>query len=270
MKTKLREKDGITIYRVLDEKHSAPYIIKQFSNPEDLREIENYQLLNSLGIKTLKILEYGADFIAMEDIEANPTLRLATEADLGNIEVSGALGRWYKKFHDAGEAYLKLNDIPMYSETDQITIENLNMVKRKTNSESNPFWNCLQSKLEKVYARIASMGITFSYNDFYYCNLVVDKSNSEAFMFDYNLMGMGSRVSDLSNVICSLKGSAKDAFLEAYGDFSEDDFKFYSLLSPIIGLIFASKREVMPEWAKDDLKSLKDGELLKLVNSLIE
>jgi hypothetical protein len=47
--SEIRSKDGIFVYRIVHGGKS--YVLKYFMNDSDRREIENYRILNSLGIR---------------------------------------------------------------------------------------------------------------------------------------------------------------------------------------------------------------------------
>ena len=52
--TLMGDKDGVSVWRVVTDSDS--YVMKCFGKPEHRREIANYQLLNSLGVPTLRVI----------------------------------------------------------------------------------------------------------------------------------------------------------------------------------------------------------------------
>ena len=65
----LRSKDGVEVSRVFYGGKTC--IVKCFENKNYIREIDMYKLVNSLGIKTLKIYYFGNNFIIMEDLNTS-------------------------------------------------------------------------------------------------------------------------------------------------------------------------------------------------------
>jgi len=104
--TKIREKDGISVYRV--DSNGERYILKSFKNPWDRREISNYKLLATLNVPTLPMLNHTEMALLLPDVEACGEYRLGTEADMSDVRVARAVARWYKTLHEKGtEANLK-------------------------------------------------------------------------------------------------------------------------------------------------------------------
>lgn len=52
--TVLQDKDGVTVARVASGGES--YVLKCFQNVEFRREIQNYQILSSLGVPTIDVI----------------------------------------------------------------------------------------------------------------------------------------------------------------------------------------------------------------------
>lgn len=80
-------------------------------------------------------------------------------------------------------------------------------------------------------------------------------------MFDYNLLGIGYRYSDIRNVCSSLSEEAGKVFIKEYGNINETEKVMDDGLSILINLIFAYKRSKFPEWAKESLSAVFSGEL---------
>ncbi len=75
----LQQKEGVTVARLYCD--GGPCIIKVFDRKDFCREIDNYRLLASLGIK--------------EDLDSSAVARLAA--------------RWYRLLHQKGREYMEQN-----------------------------------------------------------------------------------------------------------------------------------------------------------------
>lgn len=261
----IRSKDGITLYRV--ESEGKKLILKIFDKQEDTREIENYLMLSKLGIKTLPLLGCTGNAILLEDVEASTSYRLGKENDLKDPETARAIARWYKMLHRKGKAYLSdftTDKKKMYDETDIITIDNMNFAAEKTGTVGNVLWEIIIENYDTIRHQIDTLDRTLTYNDFYWTNLIVSKNGDSAFMFDYNFLGKGIVYSDIRNVISALSMEAAEAFIQEYGvDINETEKKADAFFAPLVTLVHACRRETFPYWAKDSLKALKDGEILR-------
>jgi hypothetical protein len=89
--------------------------------------------------------------------------------------------------------------------------------------------------------------------------MVVRKDKSEAFMFDYNLLGKGYAYADIRNVCSVLGESARRVFLDEYGGFDEFEVLVDNVASVIVTLYFACKLKKFPQWAMQYLQSVEDG-----------
>ena len=242
----IREKDGIALLRIKTGKRC--FVFKYFENDEFRREIEIYDILNSLEIETVKVFAMTEKSILMEDITASNTFRLGMKEDLSDPVVAKALARWYRNLHFAGYDYIEENGKDFYCENSVVTKKNLAFVKNKTKTENLPVWKIIEDNFEKIESAIKSEIYTFNYNDFYYTNLVVGKDKSKAFMFDYNLFGKGSAYSDINNVCWSLSEDAKKAFCEEYGKIDEHEKLVTEISIALSSLYFACKKEEFPDW----------------------
>lgn len=263
---KIRSKDGISLYRV--KSGSDSFVLKHFENVEFRREIENYLILQKLGIPTIKLIAYTDESILMEDITQSEKYRLAAEADMRDAQIAESLAEWYKKLHDKGKAYVKDKGSDLYMETDCITQENIDFIKKRTQTEHNPVWEEIKKNVPLIRERIANTETTLTYNDFYYTNMVVAKDKSEAFMFDYNLLGKGFVMSDIENVTCQLSDDAKTAFLQAYGKINAEEQLLYNVTGPLVSLYCASQRESFPDWGLEALECVLDSSLLSNLYAL--
>lgn len=263
----LQNKDGVIVARVFcDDK---TYILKLFKNPEFRREIENYRVLSGLRVPVLKIINSTDISLLMEDINESSIYRLGTNADMDNVDVAVQLAKWYRTLHDSGEKYVNEHSSVLYDETDYITRENIEFIKRSTKTENLGVWKLIDDNFECIINRIKALKRTLTYNDFYYTNLIVAKDYSSAFMFDYNLLGKGYAYSDIRNVCYSLSDDAGKAFMEAYGDFDKKEIAVDDVVSVLTTLYLACKRAVFPEWADSALQELKSDGYIDKVEQLI-
>lgn len=211
----LQQKDGVTVARVMTD--DGPRVLKTFDKAEFAREIENYRLLGELGVPTLRIYGVTETALLMEDIRES-RWRLGREEDLHDPEVAWLLAGWYRALHQAGEGYLRENpEAGLYDEYELVTPEVLAEVRRKTGTGALPVWRYLEANFGWIEEAARQLGRTLAYNDFYYVNFAVARDKSAALMFDYNLLGKGTRYADVRNVLCSLSEEAGEVFREAYG-----------------------------------------------------
>ena len=263
----IRDKDGVAVYRVASGGES--YILKTYENEADRREIKNYQVLNVLGLQTLKVVGSTENALLMEDVAQSKTLRLAEKGDMADPAVAAKLAAWYKQLHEYGKAFVAAHGQGMYDETDCITKGNMEAAARKTCTAGNPAWALLQGNFGAISKKIASVKRTLTYNDFYYTNMIVAKDKSAAFMFDYNLLGKGYAYADLRNVTSSLGGEAGKAFLRAYGAYDPVEEAFDAVASILTTLHFGCQRKTFPAWAEEELAKVKDGALEQALKRLL-
>ncbi len=255
-------KSGISLYRV--ESEGKKLILKVFEKQEDTREIDNYLILSKLGIPTLPLLGYTKNAILLPDVESGDDYRLGKESDLNNPMVARAIAKWYRMLHKKGSVYLSGRETSMYDESDMLTADNMQLVAEKTGTTENMLWQVITENYSSIRSQIDALPRTLTYNDFYRTNLIVSKNNECALMFDYNLLGKGIAYGDIRNVVSSLSCEAAEAFLQEYGnDISEEQKKADAFIAPLVTLIIACEYETFPDWAKDSLAELKNGDILK-------
>lgn len=254
--TILQDKDGITVARVSCGTDS--YILKSFQKPEHRREIANYHLLHSLEIPTIKVLASTDSALLLEDLACSPVYRLGNKEDMDHPAVAGKLAEWYHALHQRGYDYVAEHGNSLYDESDFFTLENIALIAGKTETEDWTSWKLLQQHFHDITQKLAKVRKTLTYNDFYYTNMAVARDNSSALMFDYNLLGKGTAVSDLRNVTYPLSPAAKDAFLSAYGTLDQTEALLDDITAPVVTLYFACQRPKFPEWAKEALCQIKN------------
>ena len=256
----LASKDGVHVYRV--ESEGEKYVLKVFDDTKDRREISNYALLNALGVPALPMIKHTETALLLPDVEACETHRLGVEEDLSDPAVARAAARWYRALHDRG----RTADLDgLYDETDAITVQNMAYVAEKTATRDAPLWRELGGRFSELRAMIDALPRTLTYNDFYWTNLVVAKDKKSALMLDFNLLGKGYAYADVRNVVSSLAGEARRAFLDEYGEggLSAAERRADAVLSPLVTLYFACRREEFPTWAAAELRELNSGKLLE-------
>ena len=251
----IQNKDGVIVARVQSGEES--YIIKYFQNKEFKREIKNYQLLDTLNIPTVKVFDFTDSAILMEDISQSDTFRLATKEDLDDVVLASKIAEWYKLLHTSSKKFVKENITELYDETDFITRESIEFIKEKTGTQNLSVWKLINDNFDIVVSKIRSLPRVLTYNDFYYTNLIVAKDKTSAFMFDYNMLGKGYIYSDIRNVCYSLGENAKRTFLEAYGEFDENEIIVDDVASVLVTLYHACQRKNFPDWANSTLNELK-------------
>lgn len=246
-------KDGILVYRIKDQESSK--ILKVFENKIYKREISNYKILMELGIQTIPVYSFAESSILMEDIKFSDRYRLAAKEDMFNPKVIVPLARWYQELHRKGEIYLKDNKVKLYSEYDSITRETITFLKDKINVKNEEVWDILISEIDKLH-KFCKDRRTITYNDFYFVNMIVAKDYSEAFMFDYNMLGEGLIASDILNVTSSIK-KCGEKFIESYGKINMLETTVNNILAHIFAVLEGFNREKFPDWAEESLKFLE-------------
>lgn len=262
----IRQKDGVVVWRVAAGTES--YVMKYFDKPEYRREIVNYDILQSLGIPTLKIIAHTDRSILMEDIERS-TYRLGTAEDMANPKIAGLVADWYKMLHKNGRGYA--NTHPLYDECDCLTLDNIRTIQEKTSTGELPVWRLIENHFDQIASIAVNLPRTLTYNDFHYTNLVVARDGTSALMFDYNMLGKGYVYADIRN-ICGHLGNeeARSAFLSAYGDFDKNEVAVDDVASVLTALHIACQRKHFPGWGDVLLTMVRDGRFQTAVEELLK
>ena len=262
----IRDKDGVSVWRVAADDGS--YVMKCFDRPEYRREIANYQLLNSLGVPTLKMIAYTDCSLVMEDIERSD-YRLGTPEDMNDPDTAEKIALWYKTLHENGRDYVNTYDF--IDEYDSLTLDNMRFIQEKTGTNGLPVWQVIEKHLDKIRSAVIELPRTLVYTDFYYTNLAVARDGLSALVFDYNFLYKSYVYSDIRNVCWSLGSEeAKAAFLSTYGAFDEREIIIDAVACELSSLVIACQRKVFPNWAKDSVEKVKNGRLLAAVERLLE
>ena len=263
----IRDKDGVSVWRVTAETNS--YVMKCFDKPEYRREIANYQILNSLGVPTLKMIAHTDCSFVMEDIERS-AYRLGTQEDMNNPNIAEKIALWYKTLHQNGRDYVNTHDF--LDEYDSITLDNLRLIQEKTGTSGLRVWQVIEKHFEQIRSAVMSLPRTLVYTDFYYTNLAVARDGSSALMFDYNFFYKSYIYSDIRNVCWSLGSfDAKAAFRDNYGEFDKREIVVDDAVSVLSSLYIAcSRNKVFPAWANSLIEMLTGEWLLAAIEKLLE
>ena len=250
----LQDKDGVTVARIVSNEKS--YVIKCFQKEEHKRELENYRLLSSRDIPTIRVIASTNSALLLEDSDRSAHYRLGAEEDMSDPAVARLIAEWYKQLHSQGYGYVCQHGESMYDEADFFTLENIACIKEKTGTQDAPAWVLLEQNYAAINDLLRKARRTITYNDFYYTNMVVAKDKSAALMFDYNLLGKGYAYTDVRNVLSSLSEEAGKAFLDEYGMFDPVEKALDDVVSVVVTLHLACQRDVFPWWAQSLLDEL--------------
>ena len=250
----LQDKDGVTVARIASNEKS--YVVKCFQKDEYKRELENYRLLESLGIPTIRVIVSTDSALLLEDIDCSSTYRLGIEEDMSDPEIARRIAVWYKQLHSRGYGYICQHGESMYDEADFFTLDNISFIKEKTGTQDATAWVLLEQNYTAINDLLRKTRRTITYNDFYYTNMVVAKDKFSALMFDYNLLGKGYAYTDVRNVLSSLSEKAGKAFLDEYGEYDPVEKALDDVVSVVVTLHLACQRDEFPWWAQALLDEL--------------
>lgn len=260
--TVLQEKDGVIVARIAGGESSC--ILKCFLKEEFRREISNYRLLASLGIPTIRVIAATDSALLLEDIAESPSQRLGIPEDMDDPEIARKIAVWYKRLHREGDDYVRLYGEGLYDESDFFTLDNIDRIMEKTETQNAPAWKALKEDYAAIRRLLQMTQRTLTYNDFYYTNLIAARDKSSALMFDYNLLGKGYAYGDVRNVLSSLSPEAGEAFLDEYGGFDPDEKLLDDVVCTVVTLHLACQRKTFPVWARAMLEELDRGFIEKL------
>lgn len=252
----IREKEGVAAARV--KAGNMSLVLKAFHAEASCREIENYRILSSLGVPTLRTFGFTGRSVLMEDIEGSELLRLGRESDLHDPEVIRAIARWYRLLHGRGAEYVSEHGAGMYDEWELFTEENVDFLARSLGPECEKPLARLRREYPKLRAGMDAAPKTLCYNDFYYTNMAVAKDKSAALMFDYNLLGKGCPVNDHFNVTYWFTEDEKRLFTDEYGGMDAELIALQRRISPVIDLVSALRRGIFPDWAEEAKRKLME------------
>ena len=258
------ERHGHAVWRL--ETAQRSYVLKWLGRGFGRVEVESYQLLQHLGVPTLPLYGSSAAALLLEDLERSPAWRLAGEADLARAEVGRAVARWYRVFHDAGETLLSQGSRPDFltRESDVLAPETVIKTGRALQLPGLSVWELAADHVELLRAAVERLSFTLNYNDFYWTNLALSRREGrrlEAIVFDYHLLGIGMRYSDVRNIRFSLSGAAVPAFQEAYGPLDPREETLDRPLATLYNLHTAVRMADFPSWARHSRQRVVSGDL---------
>ena len=261
----IREKSGIYVFRIT--KHGESYVCKYFSEEQPHgMETLFYTIFASIGVPTLKVIAHTKNLIVLEDILTNSQYRLGSEADTSDPQVAYHIGNWFRKLHDNGRTYADLSNIGLLDTVEnELSNHKIRVAMEKSNTPDNPFWSRLMDNLGRIKRTHARLCDTLVHHDFWWDNLAVAKDASSALMFDYNYVYRSYAYTDVRHVLSVLSETAGIAFMEGYGDCSEQEKLFEEMYRTISGLIAAYNMDEFPEWGKGFEAMLRNGELVQLM-----
>lgn len=270
----LRERPGHAVFRIFTPNNS--YILKAYTSIEHVLELRIYALLQNWDVPTIPVHLHTNSALVLEDLQSSSVWRLAVEADIDKKATGIALADWYQRLHRAG--YEALSDLDLdlsflKREIDALNAETLVLAGKSFGFDQLPVWKLAIESIGMLTSTYRSLPHTFNYNDFAAENLAlspVDGDPERAVVFDYDCFGIGLAYSDWRNVIYALKGQARDAFANAYGEISRLEKIIDEPLSLLYNLVVASSRQEFPEWAKPSVKSVINGDLEIQIRTALE
>jgi len=265
----IREKFGISVFRVFSG--GASYVGKYFSEEQlhGRKEIQYYQILQSIGVPTLEMLAHTDCLMLLKDIEASETYRLGTEQDMSGCAIARLIAAWFKQLHNSGRNCEGLQGLDLLDHPEEdLSTKNITNAIEKSNSHENPFWALLLEHIEGIKNAYARLCDTITYNDFWWDNMAVARDGASALMFDYNCMYRKYAYADIRHILSVLSKQAGAAFLEAYGPYSAEEKAFEDVFFPLTGLLSAYQMEAFPSWAHAFTDMLHSGELMYRLDAL--
>jgi len=260
----LSERHGHAVWRVGTADRS--YVLKWLPQADAEVEVQGALLLQELGVPILPLYGHTAQALLMEDLSHSDVWRLAVEADVARPGVGRAIADWYRTLHKAGEELLSTGQRPRFlaRETDALDSETILATGRAVGLEDLSVWRLAADHIEMLKGAVGQMSATLNYNDFYWTNLALSRREDrplEAIVFDYHLLGVGMRYSDVRNVTSSLSGEAPLAFEEVYGDIDPREEVLDRPLSTLYALTVAARLSTFPHWAEGSLDRVTNGDL---------
>ena len=249
------------------------YILKWL--PQTNIEIESYLLLQEIGVPTLQLYGSNAQALLLEDLTNSEKWRLATQDDMSRADVGRGVAHWYRIFHNAGEALLLHRKCPEFlaRETDELHPDSIRITGQLINLPNNPIWDFAAEHIELLKMATSKLSVTLNYNDFYWTNLALQRhagDQPEAIIFDYHLLGVGTRYSDCRNVTGSLSGNAVDSFWDTYGDADPREEILDRPLADLHSLVVAARMAKFPKWAEPSREHVTNGDLKRDLMRAVE
>lgn len=270
----LSTRHGHLVWRITTPRRS--YVLKWLPEEPARSEVGGYLLLRQLGVSTLPLYGHTGQALLLEDLTHSDVWRLATEQDMDEPRVGRAVARWYRTFHEAGEAFLaRVSSVPTFltRETDALDGASILRAAQVLALSDHPVWDLVMAHVALLRAATERLSVTLNYNDFYWTNLALSSQRQgslEAVVFDYHLLGIGMRYCDCRNVTGSLGKRAAAAFWEVYGPPDPREVVLDRPLATLFGLVAASRLPDIPRWAEACRQQVLDGRLARDVAAAVE
>ena len=113
----LQDKDGVTVARIVSNEKS--YVIKCFQKEEHKRELENYRLLSSRDIPTIRVIASTNSALLLEDIDRSANYRLGAEEDMSDPAVARLIAEWDSVPQNRSLTNTKSSNLPCFADSRQ-------------------------------------------------------------------------------------------------------------------------------------------------------
>lgn len=265
--------DAVSTVEVLSERHgqrlwrlgagSRSFVLKWLPLAAARVEVGAYRLLHFMGVPTLALLASNEQALLLDDVERSDIWRLANEQDAADEDVARALAAWYRTFHDAGAALVAHGVAPAYLRRESGALERaaLQTAGRRLGLDCEPGWGRALAAVPPLRAALERCETTLNHNDFFWTNVALARRGDRALVFDYHLLGIGTRAGDVRNVTSSLATDAAEAFREAYGPLDEAAVLLDRPLATLHALVVAARLPAVPRWAEASLEEVRRGDL---------
>ena len=258
------ERPGHRLYRIRTQERS--YILKSFPANAPGTEIESYELLRKLAVPTIAVVARTQTALLLEDLTRSETWRLATELDVKDRNTGEAIARWYRNFHEKGaDLAADGSEPPPFLEREEDLLDggSIESTGRKLGLSGLDSWRLAAERIDLLKSGLSCFETTLNYNDFHWTNLAVSRNSGpgmEAVVFDYDLLGIGTRYSDYRNVVGSLSGEAISGFRDVYGSIDPGEETLDRPLATLYALVSAAQMDAYPRWAEVSRQSVLNGD----------
>ena len=190
---------------------------------------------------------------------------MATELDAGDRHVGRAVARWYRYFHEKGSALAESGSGPppfLKREEDLLDRASIESAGRALGLSRLDSWRLAAGHIDLLKLILSNFGTTLNYNDFHWTNLALSRNSGtgmEAMVFDYDLLGIGTRYSDVRNAVGSLSGEAITGFQEVYGSVDPGEMTLDRPLATLYALVSAARMATFPKWAEESRQAVLNG-----------
>ena len=262
--TTVSARPGHRLYRIRTRRRS--YVLKSFPANTPATEIESYDLLRKLGVPTIAVVARTETSLLLEDLTCSDTWRLATELDVKNRHTGEAVARWYRNFHEKGADLAANGSEPppfLKREEDLLGGTSIESTGRRLGLSGLVSWRLAADRIDLLKRGLSNFETTLNYNDFHWTNLALSRRSGpamDAVVFDYHLLGIGTRYSDYRNVVGSLSGEASSGFREVYGHVDPDEKTLDRPLATLFALVSAAQMGIFPRWAEVSRQSVLNGD----------